>query len=80
MWTRDKTYDTAIEGLSPDNDEFYQRHELFSEEEERIDLFNLMKLTDKALNVAQKKEKLIKLKEFKRQAAKMLDQITEVKS
>lgn len=80
MWTRDKTYDTVIEGLPPYNDEFYQRYELFSEEEERINLFNLMKLTDKALNVAQKKKKLIKMKEFKRQAAKMLDQITGVKS
>ena len=61
MWTRDKTYDTVIEGLPPDNDEFYLRHKLFSEEDERINqLINLMKLTEKALNVAQKKRKLIK--------------------
>ena len=70
MRTRDRIHDDIIEGLPPNNNKFYLKHKpgsltvkIKSEEGEKSNLFNLIKLSDKAQNVEENKKTLRKLKE-----------------
>ena len=58
--TRDINYNDIINGLPPDNNEIYLKHnpgslwiKIKSENEEKSNPLDLMKLTDKALKVEQ---------------------------